>query len=74
MNSVTRQVAMYIYKQPRCILLLIRPPDLGLPYDLGELRNLGLGGHVHIPVPDADNHAAQDGGIRLRMRRKCTEK
>ena len=41
------------------------PQDLGIPDQLGELLNLGLGGHVHIVVPDADNHATEDGWVRL---------
>lgn len=55
---------MYIYKQ------LYSCKHSGFTDDLGELLDLGFSGHVHVLVSNADNHATQDGGIRLWVRRK----
>lgn len=50
---------------PMVVFPKLSPQDLSFPDELGQLLDLCLGGHVHILVSDADDHAAQDWRIRL---------
>lgn len=50
---------------PMVVFAKLSPQDLSFPDELGQLLDLCFGGHVHILVSDADDHAPQDGRIRL---------
>lgn len=64
-TEVLGQVAIYINQHLLrwgSLNLFVKwsPQDLGFPDELGQLLNLGFGGHVHILVSNTDDHAAQD--------------